>query len=160
MSKSGHVMSMTRTSNYPWKTCLSEWKMKRLSGCAQVLLYEKFGHRSTQFKGQKRFANICKGKHDIDKCSQFLVMSVGKRQELVKQQKACFSYLKRSKGHTATNCLRKKECQEKKLDGNSCKKIPELLHNSGGSRSKSEKIREFQFKMQNTPSTIYFLQKC
>jgi hypothetical protein len=37
------------------------------------------------------------------------------RWEIVKEQKACFSCLKRSKGHTASNCLRKKECKEKPM---------------------------------------------
>ena len=46
----------------------------------------------------------------FDECPKFLAMSMDERCKMVKEKKACFSCLKRSKGHTATNCLRKREC--------------------------------------------------
>ena len=57
-------------------------------------------------------------------------MSVDERWKLLKR-KTCFSCLKRSKGHTATNCLGKKECQEKQQDGNLRKKTHQLLDKDG-----------------------------
>ena len=72
---------------------------------------------------------VCKYMHYVDQCPQFKSMTPKQRWEIVKEQKACFSCLKRSKGHTASNCLRKRECQEKTHDGSSCKKPHHrLLH--------------------------------
>jgi hypothetical protein len=58
---------------------------------------------------------VCKDMHYVDQCHQFKSMTPMQRWEIVQEQKACFSCLKRSKGHTASNCLRKKECQEKTM---------------------------------------------
>ena len=58
---------------------------------------------------------VCKDMHYVDQCPQFKSMTPMQRWEIVKEQKACFSCLKRSKGHTASNCLRKNECQEKPM---------------------------------------------
>ena len=72
---------------------------------------------------------VCNAIHYIDECPKFLAMSINDRWKIVKERKACFSCLKRSKGHTATNCLRKRECPEKKQDGSLCKKPHhKLLH--------------------------------
>ena len=72
---------------------------------------------------------VCKYMHYVDQCPQFKSMTPKQRWEIVKEQNACFSCLKRSKGHTASNCLRKKECHEKTHDGSSCKKPHHrLLH--------------------------------
>jgi hypothetical protein len=72
---------------------------------------------------------VCKDMHYVDQCPQFKSMTAMQRWEIVKEQKTCFSCLKRSKGHTASNCLRKKKCQEKTHDGSSCKKPHHrLLH--------------------------------
>ena len=72
---------------------------------------------------------VCKAVHYVDECPKFLTMSVNERWKIVKEQKACFSCLKRSKGHTASNCQRKRECSEKKQNGSLCKRPHhKLLH--------------------------------
>ncbi len=49
--------------------------------------------------------------------------------KIVKDQRACFSCLKRSKGHTVANYSRKKECGEKHQSGSVCNKSHhKLLH--------------------------------
>jgi hypothetical protein len=79
--------------------------------------------------GNKTPCYVCKEVHCIDECPKFLSMSINERWKIVKEQRACFSCLKRSKGHTATNCLRKRECPERRQDGSLCKKPHhKLLH--------------------------------
>ena len=53
---------------------------------------------------------VCKASHYVDQCPRFQTMTPYERWEVVKEQKACFSCLKKGKGHTTANCLRKKEC--------------------------------------------------
>ena len=80
---------------------------------------------------QKNQCYVCKEIHYVDQCPRFKSMSPKERWEMVKEQRACFSCLKRSKGHTASNCLRKRECQEKKQDGSICKRPHhKLLHDN------------------------------
>ena len=65
----------------------------------------------------------------MDECSRFLAMTPNERWKVVKEQRACFSCLKRSKGHTVTNCSCRKECTERKHDGTTCKRRQhKLLH--------------------------------
>ena len=72
---------------------------------------------------------VCKGEHYVDQCSRFLSMVPTERWKVVKEQRACFSCLKRSKGHTSANCQRRKECKEKGRDGAMCNRPHhELLH--------------------------------
>lgn len=80
---------------------------------------------------QRNQCYVCKEQHYVDQCPRFQAMTPKKRWEIVKEQRACFSCLKRSKGHTALNCLRKKECQDMKRDGSICKKPHhKLLHDN------------------------------
>ena len=52
-----------------------------------------------------------------------------------------FSCLKRGKGHTSPNCLRRKTCCEKNSDGTSCKKSGhKLLHFYNGEASGSVQV--------------------
>ena len=56
-------------------------------------------------------------------------MTPNEQWEVVNEQEACFSCLKRGKGHTTANCLRKKECSERNGDGTICKRPHhKLLH--------------------------------
>ena len=65
---------------------------------------------------------LCKASHYVDQCPRFQTMTPNERWEVVKEQKACFSRLKKGKGHTTANCLHKKECSEKNCDGITCKR--------------------------------------
>ena len=65
-------------------------------------------------------------------------MTPKERWEIVEEQKACFSCLKQSKGHTVSNCMRKRECQEKNSDGSVCKKLHhKLLHDNTSSNQRN-----------------------
>ena len=55
---------------------------------------------------------MCKASHYVDQCPRFQTMTPNERWEVVKEQKACFSCLKKGKGHTIANCLRKKEPEQ------------------------------------------------
>ena len=64
----------------------------------------------------------------MDKCSRFLAMVPGERWKVVKEQRGCFSCLKRGKSHTLLNCERRKACG-KCPDGTLCRRPHhELLH--------------------------------
>ena len=77
---------------------------------------------------------VCKANHYVDQCPRFQTMTPNERWEVVKEQKACFSCLKKGKGHTTANCLRKKECSEKNRDGTVCKRPHhKLLHTENSS---------------------------
>ena len=56
-------------------------------------------------------------------------MTPNERWKVVREQRACFSCLKRSKGHTAVNCTQRKECGQANGNGDNCKKYHhKLLH--------------------------------
>lgn len=72
---------------------------------------------------------VCKGEHYVDRCSRFLAMVPGERWKVVKEQRACFSCLKRGKSHTSYTCSRRKACGKSRRDGTICKRPHhELLH--------------------------------
>lgn len=72
---------------------------------------------------------VCKGEHYVDRCPRFLAMAPGERWKVVKEQRACFSCLKRGKSHTSYNCSRRKACGKSRRDGTTCKRPHhELLH--------------------------------
>ena len=72
---------------------------------------------------------VCKGEHYVDQCPRFLAMVPGERWKVVKEQRACFSCLKRGKSHTSFNCTRRKACGKSRRDGTTCKRPHhELLH--------------------------------
>ena len=74
-------------------------------------------------------------------------MTPNERWEVVKDQKACFSCLKRGKGHTSANCLRRKTCCERNSDGTACKKSHhKLLHLYSGEASGSAQVSALQDK--------------
>ena len=76
---------------------------------------------------------VCKGDHYVDKCSRFLTMVPSERWKVVKEQRGCFSCLKRGKGHTSLNCEHRKACGKKCPDGTMCRgPHHELLHEEGG----------------------------
>lgn len=80
-------------------------------------------------ESQRNQCYACKEIHYVDQCPRFKAMTPNERWKVVKEQKACFSCLKRSKNHTASNCMRKKECLERNSDGSTCKKYHhKLLH--------------------------------
>ena len=80
---------------------------------------------------QKSQCYVCKEIHHVDQCPRFKALTPKERWEIVKEQRPCFSCLKRSKGHTVSNYLRKKECLEKSHDGSVCRKLHhKLLHES------------------------------
>ena len=71
---------------------------------------------------------ICKGRR-VDECPRFQGMSPNERWQVVKEQRACFTCLKRSRGHTSATCPQRKQCLEKKSDGTLCKRPHhKLLH--------------------------------
>ena len=77
---------------------------------------------------------VCTASHYVDQCPKFQTMTPNERWEVVKEQKACFSCLKKGKGHTTANCLHKKECSEKNRDGTACKRPHhKLLHTENSS---------------------------
>jgi hypothetical protein len=56
-------------------------------------------------------------------------MTPNERWKILKEQRACFSCLKRGKANTVPNCSRKKECGEKLQSGGACNKHHhQLLH--------------------------------
>ena len=72
---------------------------------------------------------VCKGEHYVDQCPRFLAMVPSERWKVVKEQRACFSCLKRGKSHTPFNCTRRKACGKSRRDGTTCKRPHhELLH--------------------------------
>ena len=56
-------------------------------------------------RGKQMSCYVCKSNHYVDLSSRFLAMTPGERWKIVKEQRGCFSYLKRGKGHTSSNCL-------------------------------------------------------
>ena len=77
---------------------------------------------------------VCKGEHYVDQCSTFLAMTSSERWKIVKEQRGCFSCLKRGKGHTSFNCSRRVPCGKKCSDGSACKRRHhELLHEESSS---------------------------
>ena len=77
---------------------------------------------------------VCKGEHYVDQCSRFLAMTSSERWKIVKEQRGCFSCLKRGKGHTSFNCSRRVPCGKKCSDGSACKRRHhELLHEESSS---------------------------
>ncbi len=80
-----------------------------------------------RFKSKQCY--VCQGRHYVDECQRFSDMTPKERWKIVKDQRACFSCLKRGKGHTVANCSRKKECGEKHQSGSVCNKPHhKLLH--------------------------------
>ena len=73
---------------------------------------------------------VCKANHYVDLCLRFLAMTPGERWKIVKEQRGCIWCLKRGKGHTSSNCSRRKLCGKKCPDGYMCRLKPhhELLH--------------------------------
>ena len=72
---------------------------------------------------------VCKGEHYVDQCPRFLAMVPGERWKVVKEQRACFSCLKRGKSHTSFNCTRRKAYGKSRRDSTTCKRSHhELLH--------------------------------
>ena len=73
-------------------------------------------------------------------------MTPQERWKVVKEQRGCFSCLKRSKGHSSANCLRKEACTEKRRDGVSCGKFHhKLLHlDNGMERSENMQVSFIQ----------------
>ena len=55
---------------------------------------------------------VCKVIHFVDQCPRFQTIIPNERWEVVKERKACFSCLKKGKGHTTANSLRKRDCSE------------------------------------------------
>jgi hypothetical protein len=84
-------------------------------------------HGEDRFKSKQCY--VCQGRHYIDECQRFRDVTPNERWKIVKEQRACFSCLKRGKGHTVANCSRKKECGEKLQSGGACNKHHhKLLH--------------------------------
>ena len=82
--------------------------------------------REERFKSK---CYVCQGQHYVDECQRFHDMTPNERWKIVKDQRACFSCLKKGKGHTVANCSRKKECEEKQQSDVICKKPHhKLLH--------------------------------
>ncbi|XP_060574183.1 uncharacterized protein LOC132731902 [Ruditapes philippinarum] len=70
---------------------------------------------------------ICKGKHDLDQCSQFVSRSLNDRKAYIKDNKLCFACLKPN--HVSKFCRQRKQCK-------TCSKFhPTSLH---GDVTKSE----------------------
>ena len=89
--------------------------------------------RPIDHKPKQNTCYVCKGDHYADKCSRFLAMVPGERWKVVKEQRGCFSCLKRGKGHTSFNCTRRKACGKKFSDGTMCRRPHhELLHEAEG----------------------------
>ena len=86
--------------------------------------------KSDDRKSKINTCYVCKGDHYVDKCSRFLAMVPGERWKVVKEQRGCFSCLKRGKkSHTSLNCERRKACGKKCPDGTLCRRPHhELLH--------------------------------
>ena len=75
---------------------------------------------------------LCKSStHWIDQCHKFKMMSPDERMKAVKDNHACFSYLKKAgRAHNSSNCSRRKQCTEKQ-DGTQCKYYHHpLLHSA------------------------------
>ena len=56
---------------------------------------------------------ICKGAHNVDLCTRFLAMMSQERWKVVKEQRDCFSCLKRSRGLSSGNAWAKKRAPKK-----------------------------------------------
>ena len=77
---------------------------------------------------------VCKVIHFVDQCPRFQTITPNERWEVVKEQKACFSCLKKGKGHTTANCLPRRDCSEKNRDGTTGKRPHhKLLHTENSS---------------------------
>ena len=63
-------------------------------------------HGEDRFKSKQCY--VCQGRHYIDECQRFRDMTQNERWKIVKEQRACFSCLKRGKRHTVANYSRKK----------------------------------------------------
>ena len=87
-------------------------------------------HGEDRFKSKHCY--VCQGRHYIGECQRFRDMTPNERWKIEKEQRACFSCLKRGKGHTVANCSRKKECGEKLQSDGACNKHHhKLLHVNG-----------------------------
>ena len=88
-----------------------------------------FGSRESKGGEVKSKCYVCQENHYVDECKNFIDMTPNERWKVVREQRACFSCLKRSKGHTAVNCTRRKECGQANGNGDNCKKCHhKLLH--------------------------------
>ncbi len=70
------------------------------------------GSKSTNFAvntGTNVACQICKGKHDLDDCKQFLTKSVNERRSYLQQNNLCFACY--NTGHTSKGCLHKRTCK-------------------------------------------------
>ena len=63
-------------------------------------------HNSEDANGNKSSGHcyVCKASHYVDQCPRFQTMTPNERWEVEKEQKACFSCLKKGKDHTTANC--------------------------------------------------------
>ena len=72
-----------------------------------------FGSRESKRGGGgevKSKCYVCQENHYVDECKRFIDMTPNESWKVVRERRACFSCLKRGKGHTAVNCTRRKEC--------------------------------------------------
>ena len=100
----------------------------------------KTGNTSDGKHGEDRFkwkqCYVCQGQHYVDECQRFRDMNPNERWKVVKDQRACFSCLKKGKGHTVANCSRRKPCGEKQQSDNICSKPHHKLLHVDASESK------------------------
>ena len=95
---------------------------------------------------------VCQENHYVDECKRFIEMTPSERWKIVKERKACFSCLKRSKDHTVANCTRKKECGQTDTHGVSCKKYHhKLLHSNNVEERPPSRVH---FTQENSSTTI------
>ena len=57
----------------------------------------------------------CKGNHYADQCTRFHAITPSERWKIVKDQRACFSCWKRSKGHTSLTVHAERNAERKDL---------------------------------------------
>ena len=91
-------------------------------------------HGEDRFKWKQCY--VCQGQHYVDECQRFRDMNPSERWKVVKDQRACFSCLKKGKGHTVANCSRRKPCGEKQQSDNICSKPHHKLLHVDASESK------------------------
>ena len=76
----------------------------------------------------------------------------------MKEQKACFSCLKKGKGHTTAICFRMKECSENNGDGTLCTKPHhKCIHPENSSPVQVSSLQE---KGKSLLSVIMDLSRC
>ncbi len=115
-----------------WMTTEMKTRMRATAPLRSTQGRHPVGSFNAEVSGSYPKCWVCKNSnHFVDQCKKFASMSPSERLQAVKENHACYSCLKRAgRDHRASNCSRRRQCQEKE-NGNQCKYYHHhLLHDA------------------------------